>query len=119
MQRIRDLGTTTPHIIPYSSDIEASFTEQQHVIYHRHPKCKILAKFDGLCNICQKSNIDNKQKLERKLKNSKIPAKKFAPTSVTDPKRIILAPEQNCDGLQFEIDRLRAEINDKGVRHHV
>ena len=100
-------------------DIGSSFTHQQHVIYHRHPKCEILAKFDGLYDICRISDIDNKQKLERTLKYSKIPGEKFVPTSVTDPRRIILALEQKCVGLQFEIDRLRAEINDKGVRHRV
>ena len=103
------------HHVPVSHDIEGT-SQHQDVTYHRFQSCNILHKLDHeICSECEKGIVAEEKKLSRKARNSATPAKKFAPTSKTDPKRVILALEQKCDMLQSDIDRLKQEINDKGV----
>lgn len=68
-----------------------------------------------MCKECQKGIDDERRKLTRQIKNSNTPAKKIAPTSKTDPKRLVLALEHKCEGLQADMERLQKEIQNNGV----
>ena len=107
---------TLPHVVPSETDIDnPGSSKYNSITFYRPENCFLLHNSGKKCSNCLLHEKDNCKKLKRQLKTINIPASKYAPLSKTHPNRRILALEQKCKDLQNDVNKMKAELPEKGV----
>ena len=110
-----NIPTTDPHVVPSETDIDnLGSSKYNSITFYRSENC-FLHNSGTKCSNCLLHEKDNCKKLKRQLKTINTQASKYAPLSKTHPNRRILVLEQKCTDLQNDVNKMKAELPEKGV----